>query len=450
MPRPRHALLLSAVLSAGCGDQPVSSLSSALETRLDHDRTGACIAAAVLSDDHTERAVRCTEQGAPRRLDTRTPFEIGSLTKTMTGFLLADRVRAAAFTLDAPLANFAPRDVQVPSFDGAPIRLVHLATHSAGLPRLPSRMGIDDPDDPYATLSAAETWSSLDDVTLTAAPGSAWAYSNFGFMLLSQLMADQSGQSFSELLRARLFAPLGMAAFVITSADDPRIAQGHGASGRAVPHWHVAPDLAGAGGVAASLDDLVRYARAVLGEAPTDTAAALGDAITAQPTPRTGITMGLGWLHGGPGSEQVVFHDGGTGGFSSFVALDLAARRAVLLLSDTSWADLGGLGPLGAHLLDPSAAPLPHARKRATPANDLLAALAGRYTLDELSVTLDVVDGKLRGTVADRTLTFAYDSYGDFYPAELDALLTPVRRADGGYDFDWVQAGSATRAVRLP
>jgi D-alanyl-D-alanine-carboxypeptidase/D-alanyl-D-alanine-endopeptidase len=449
MTRLQTTLLPLATLAIACSD-PASSLPSALDTRLEHDRTGACIAAAVLSDGRTERAIRCSDQGVPRRLDTGTPFEIGSLTKTMTGFLLADRVRAGQLRLDAPLSDFAPSDVRVPSFDREPIRLVHLATHSAGLPRLPSRMEIDDEGDPYRTLTDAQVWSSLGDVELTAAPGSSWDYSNFGFMLLSRVMADASGEGFAELLRARLFAPLGMGAFVITAEDDGRLAAGHGSSGRAVPHWHIATDLAGDGGVAASLDDLVRYARAVLGDAPANTAAALHDATTAQPTPRTGIAMGLGWLRGGPGNESVVFHDGGTGGFSSFVAIDLAARRAVVLLSDTNWTDLGGLGPLGTHLLDPGAAPQPLPRQRATPPAELLSALAGRYALGDVTVTLDVADGKLRGTVDGDSYTLAYDSYGDFYPVDLDALLTPVRRPDGAYDFDWAQGGSVTRAERLP
>jgi hypothetical protein len=145
-----------------------------------------------------------------------------------------------------------------------------------------------------------------------------------------------------------------------------------------------------------------------------------------------------------------VMHPGGTGGFSSFIAFDRAAKRGLVLLSDTSLTEVGGLRRLGMHLLDPS---LPAGTPRTTAAADvkLIDALVGRYRLPfGLGLELRRKGSKLT-IQADGDLEheMEYDSAGEFYPLEFDAVLQPRRRVDGTYTFTWYQLGGIHRAERV-
>jgi hypothetical protein len=143
-------------------------------------------------------------------------------------------------------------------------------------------------------------------------------------------------------------------------------------------------------------------------------------------------------------------HGGGTGGYSSFVAFDRAAKRAAVLLSDTALTDLGGLVTLGLHLLDPSV-PVGAPRTVATADAKLIDALVGRYRL-QIGLGIELRrKGDALTTQADGQPEFemGYDSAGDFYPLQFDGLLRPKRKADGTYTFTWFQLGAALEAERV-
>jgi len=148
-------------------------------------------------------------------------------------------------------------------------------------------------------------------------------------------------------------------------------------------------------------------------------------------------------------------HGGGTGGYSSFVAFDRAAKRGTVLLSDTALTDLGGLVTLGLHLLDPSVS-AGGPRTAATADAKLIDALVGNYRLQSgflmggLGMELRH-KGNALTIQADGQPEFemGYDSAGDFYPLQFDALLRPKRKADGTYAFTWFQRGGTLEAERI-
>lgn len=452
-------LLLPLPFALGC-TAPMSDsvLKATVEERVLGDRTGVCVLAAVVETEAVSRAVVCADASRARPLDTKTALEIGSVSKTMTAALLASLIEDGMLTLDEPLATHLPAGTRVPDFEGAPIRLKHLVTHTSGLPGLPARFPTVAPDDPYAALTAEALLESLGDVRLTQAPGTHWAYSNFGAMLLSYVVARAAHQDLEALLQERLFSALEMSsAFVSSPPPGVQVAQGHLSLGTAASPWHFLVDLAGVGGVKASLDDLVRYVEAQLGRrgdarlaavlATTHAAVDLGSAGAA---PSAGEPeMGMGWIRLRLNGRLIIGHDGGTGGFSSFVAIDLERRRAVVLLMDTALSNLGGLADLGAHLIEPSF-PLEAPRTLATPSPELLASLVGRYQLEGgPEVTLTTRDGALFATPEGQAeLELGFDSHGDFFPLTIEGLLTPA--APGGEPrFIWTQGGVSVPATRL-
>src|SRR5690606_18950302 len=146
--------------------------------------------------------------------------------------------------------------------------------------------------------------------------GGKFEYSNFGSMLVSFVVARRSGLDFEQLLEEKLFTPLRMeSAHVANRPEGLRIAAGHLPGGQETPPWTFAPDLAGVGGVRATLEDMVRYAQAQLGGVE----GRLGEAIAlAQQPIETGADqpMAMNWLLLPVGDRLAHAHDGYTGGFS--------------------------------------------------------------------------------------------------------------------------------------
>ena len=342
------------ILSGGANAMDDNALGDILSQRVLGDSSGVCMAAAVIEGDQVARAWRCADPADSDRIGPDVAFEIGSVTKSMAGILLADLVLRGGASLDDPLASHLPAGTVVPDYAGQPILLRHLVTHTSGLPRLPSRLQISNPGDPYADFDVEQLLGSLQDATLAQAPGEIFEYSNFGTMLLSLLLSREAGMDFEQLLDDRLFTPLGMQhAHVARAPDGLRVAAGHLPDGRETPPWTFDAALTGAGGVRATLDDMVRYVRAQLGGAP----GRLGEAIRLAQQPvatAADQAMGMNWLLLPIGERLVHAHDGGTGGFSSMIAFDLARDRAVVVLADTGLTAQGGVSDVVGHLLDDS------------------------------------------------------------------------------------------------
>jgi hypothetical protein len=213
--------------------------------------------------------------------------------------------------------------------------------------------------------------------------------------------------------------------------------------------WDFPADMAGVGGVRATLPDMVRYLEGQLGTRESAISPAL--ARTQQQVSSVGgHTMGMNWILSAVNGRTIIAHDGGTGGYSSFAAFDRAAKRAVVLLSDTALTSVGGFGTLGPHLLDPSV-PVGAPRIVATADTKLIDALVGVYRLQSgLGMELRHKGNALTIQASGQPeFEMGYDSAGDFYPLRFDALLRPIHKANGTYAFTWFQLGGALQAERI-
>lgn len=435
--------------AAGPGDD----LRAAVEARFLGDRSGACLAAALVGPapgSAPATAFVCADPAGARPLDAHTTFEVGNLSRVMVSALVARMASRGELALDDPLAGFLPKAAKVPDFQGRPITLRHLLDHVSGLPTLPGRLDLEDEADPFAALTPDQLLGSLGDATLEQAPGTRYRASTFGMMLLTYALAQRQGRDFQSLLTRGLFAPLGMAdAHLVRLAPPAPEAQGHASNGRPVKAWNMPPDLAGGGGVRASLADLIRFAQAALGQGPADLTAALAATLAEPPAGSVSPNV-MNWRIIRRDGQVIHLCEGATGGFSSFLAIDPQRRQAVILLSDTALANVGGLEPLGLSLLDP-AFPSPGFPRRAYPPGELLlASLAGHYRLaDGAGMTLASQGGKLTARFGDQTAhPLGFDSAGDFYALDADFLIHPIRSGEG-YAFSLRQGGGHLEAQRL-
>jgi CubicO group peptidase (beta-lactamase class C family) len=447
---PAALALACSLLAAPGARADDAALRAAVEQRLLGDRTGACFAVAVV-EQTISRAFVCADGGDPaRRIGPGRAFEIGSVSKTMLATVLADLIEQGKASLDDPLAAYLPEGTAVPTFEGQPIRLRHLVTHTSGLPAIPAVVMAGNPGNPYAAVDADALLRSLAGTTLTRAPGATFEYSNFGAMLLSLAVSRREGVDFETLLQQRLFAPLGMqGAYVNRPPSGAQPVQGRSPNGVDVPAWTFQTDLAGVGGVRATLEDMVRYVQAEAGLVDTPLAPVITRTHAPVETPAA-APIAMHWMRATLNGRDLLAHEGGTGGFSSFVAFDPVAKRGVVILSDTAVHSLGGLGSLGRHLLDPTV-PNGKPRRLATPPVELRDALVGEYQLaNGMRMTLRAKGDSLEVQVPGQpAFAMAYDDAGEFFPQALDAILAPQRRADGRMGFTWRQGGGAIPATRI-
>jgi D-alanyl-D-alanine-carboxypeptidase/D-alanyl-D-alanine-endopeptidase len=445
-------LFFSAVMFCATPAFAISNddVRTALEQRFKGDRTGACIAAGVIDDGTIATAYYCADPNSQRPYDEHSAFEIGSVTKTMTAALLAEFIARGEVALNDPIAKLLPPGTSVPSFNGREITIAEIVTHTSGLPALPANYRPPDINNPYAGATERDLLDALAATQLTREPGSKWEYSNFAMMVLSYALARRSGKDYETLLRERLLVPLGMnETYVAQRPSHVRLAQGHLSNAMPAAPWDFHPDMAGVGGVRATLPDRLWYLEGQLGTRESPITPALAQT-QEQVANVDGRRMGMNWNLSTRNGHTRISHEGGTGGYSSFAGFDRATKRGVVLLSDTALTSNGGLGSLGFHLLDPSS-PAGVPRVVATADAKLIDALVGKYRLQG-GLGIELRHNGSRLTIqADGQPEFemGYDSAGDFYPLKFDALLRPKRKADGTYTFTWFQLGGVLEAERI-
>lgn len=272
-------------------------------------------------------------KGAP---DADTVYEIGSISKVFTGILLAGMVADGEVRLDQPVAELLPEQTQVPRFGDRAITLVDLSTHTSALPRMPDNFRPKDPSNPYADYSVAQMYDFLSRCKLDRAPGTKYLYSNFGAGLLGHALARRAGKEYEALLRARITKPLGMKSTVVVLTDDlrARLAHGYNTLGLPVANWDI-PTLVGAGGIRSTARDMLTWLRVNF----TDNGAfAAARKVRFEGPP----ALGLGWHVAGDGKTR--WHNGQTGGYHSFAAVNVEKKTAVVVLANTATHEVDRLG----------------------------------------------------------------------------------------------------------
>lgn len=268
-----------------------------------------------------------TEKGNKHTPDGKSLLRLNSITKVFATDVLASLAADGKLRLTDPLQRYAG-DVKVPTSGSHPITLLDLATHSAGLPR---EMEGAPPDvNSRAWPTHADRWKWLPGYKLLWAPGTIASYSNVGFDLLADAMETAGGQSYSELLRARVTAPLGMVdtSFAPTPEQCSRLMVGTGIGGPAACVDTQATD--GSGGLYSTGNDMARWLRHTV-EDPD------GDLVLSHAVyrPRQSLPAAIGFDEAGPMSglslgwvivasegirPMLVAKSGGGVGFMSYVA----------------------------------------------------------------------------------------------------------------------------------
>jgi len=291
----------------------------------------------VLEADGSTRVVHHGSAGpGAQDLGPRSQFRIASITKTFTATLLADMVSRGEVALEDPVAKFLPEHVRVPSRGGREITMVDLATHRSDLPAWPTNLTLRGAN-PLSDYTTEDLYSFLSDHELRGVPGTGYLYSNVGYGLLGHALARAVGMSYRDLLRERIFDPLGMKDTDVAVIGEPgeTMVFGH-IRGEAVPHWFATEALQGAGAAVSSVEDLFRFMKANVGTPENDLERAMRMAqeVRVQDGDR-GAGWGFSWRTGlFPDGKRIRGHGGEAGGFRSRLAFAPDNQVGVVVLAN--------------------------------------------------------------------------------------------------------------------
>ena len=269
--------------------------------------------------------------------DSATIFEIGSISKTFTATLLAIAVGEGKVRLDDPVNKYLPDSIPLLQYNNRVVTLRDLSNHTSAIPRMPSNFQstVVDPKDPYINYSIGNLYAFLKHLQLTREPGKEYEYSNMAVGLLGTILQKIYHRSYEELILKYICNPLGMndTRVSIRKNDSSFFAKGYNANGVYNGPWNLPSSFAGAGAIRSTARDMLKYADANSGKAP----GSLGKAM--QLTHDTTFsdnqaTIGLGWHYIQPGDKKVLFHNGGTGGYRTYLAINTQKKIAVVILSN--------------------------------------------------------------------------------------------------------------------
>jgi D-alanyl-D-alanine-carboxypeptidase/D-alanyl-D-alanine-endopeptidase len=399
--------------------------------------------------------------GKPGDVDADTIFEIGSMTKAFTGTLLADMVRRGEVKLDDPVTKYLPDTVKVPHEGPREITLLDLATHRSGLARMPENFRPADTHDPYVDYTADLLYAYLAEATLDHPIGTAYEYSNLGMGLLGHALARAAKTDYETLVRQRIAKPLKM---TVTSTQDDeanakRRAQGHTVEGVApVPAkawtWRPSSVLVGCGGLRSTAREMLRFVAANAGLVDSPLSAAMKDAQQERfdaGSPKMGI--GLAWHLRKSGDRVLVWHNGATAGFHSFVGFDPKTKTGVVVLCNST----ENIDDIGIHVLDPES-PLKEGSKAVAVSEAKLARLDGHYDLGGAMIDVTHEGSQLYAQVTgqQRFPVFPKSETVFFYrvvPAELefavgaDGTVSELTLHQGGRDIPAKKVAAAAAAA---
>lgn len=316
---------------------PIDSLKYVIEREVANKRSISITAGVIEANKKKVISAGSVDKNKKASPDGNTVYEIGSITKLFTSLLLADMVVKKQLHLDDPISKFLPATVKTPLRNGKEITLRSLATHTSGLPDMPTNLVIDGRSNPFAGYTVKEAYAFLSNYTLNRNVGAKYEYSNYGAALLGHILTIASGSDYETLVKQRICGPLKMrrTGIALNSKQNKNIATGYDRFGKPVVSYLDFDFLEAAAAVRSTVNDLLIFASANLGLTKTILDSVIRLSHTIQDTTgMVNLDVALGWHSLNRYGKQILWHNGQTGGFKSFIGLDKDKKRAIVILSN--------------------------------------------------------------------------------------------------------------------
>ena len=316
----------------------IQAFENQLEKDLKDDNLGGSISAILIKGDHIlwAKAFGYTDQAQSMAADTSTLFRTGSISKSITAFMMMQLVEEGIIERDDPVALYLPEVRALQGYaDVEPITFQHLASHRSGLIREPELRG--------AASGPYEDWenkihASIPATRFQSLPDERYSYSNIGYGILGLALSRAARQPFDRWVEDKIFKPLGMQSsfFQVPEAEIYRLAEGinggifeevdretprleHQGRGYKVPN----------GGIYSTPNDLAKFMMAAMGYIPL-----LKEASHAimQSEGNSEDGYGLGFFVEEKEGMVLISHGGAVAGYTAHFVFDKNSEYGVALM----------------------------------------------------------------------------------------------------------------------
>ena len=277
--------------------------------------------------------------------NNQTIYEIGSITKTFTGTLLAQAILDKKINLDDDIRKYLPEKYPNLEYNGQPILVRHLANHTARLAGLPKDFELKkdyDPKNPYKYYTTDMVLNYLHTIKLDTTPGVKAEYSNYAAGLMGIILEKIYKLSYADLVKKYISDPLSMndTKIDILPKDSVLFAKPYLKDGQLTNYWDIT-GLGAAGAIRSNIVDMLKYTQANMLQNNEALKLAQQPTFTEDDNQSTALYWQLLKSQRG---QQITWHNGGTGGFSTFCGFSKALNVGVVLLANNAGADMRGSG----------------------------------------------------------------------------------------------------------
>jgi D-alanyl-D-alanine-carboxypeptidase/D-alanyl-D-alanine-endopeptidase len=410
---------------------PINSVQETIKThvksRIDNSYSVGTVVAFFENGKETYFTYGYANADKKRAILPKSVFEIGSISKTFTALLLADLVQKKAIRLEDSVEKYLPDSVKIPSFNGRNITFADLATHTSGLPRMPTNIVPKNPENPYIDYGVKELYAFLKTAQLENGMGN-YNYSNVGVGLLGHVLTQISGESYEQLLQNVICNPLKMNE-TSTLNSSSWLTTGH-VDNKPVSHWDF-DIMAGAGAIRSNAKDLMRYLRAELDLSTGALAGAMKQSQQPLYIVDSTLKMALGWHITATANDEIYWHNGGTGGYRAFAGFSQKSNKAIVILNNSTQS----VDDLGMYFFNPSVTIIP-SKKPLTLPKQAMQSFVGTYKIEpklELEITLE--DNQLFAKMTGEAIVSVYpETETKLFCREVNATIDFFRNDKGEFD----------------
>lgn len=300
-----------------------------------------------------------------------TIYEIGSMTKTFTAILTVKLQEEGMLSLDDPITKYLPEFAGT-DFDKNKITLYHLITHTSGIIEIPLR---NYPRNLFATIfrtnkgkvfpprysyDTSTFLTEVSQIKLKNNPGVTFRYSNTGVGIVGKILEHVTNSTYDKLIKDKICNKLEMndTGMKISETQKERLARGYLYTGKEAEPIHI-PAVASAGSLRSTVSDMLKFLKANLELSKTSLSPVLGYCRTTKIKPRINpllrslsrilygvrsTEVGLGWIMSDLDDIRIVWHNGGTEGFSTLMMIDPDKKTGVVVLANHAFRDHHKLG----------------------------------------------------------------------------------------------------------
>ncbi len=344
----KHLLLTISILFYSCGNEEISVASNNQDfekSNITKEQSKLIFEKTKVFPNNTQISIAIIKNGIPKFYgikrgndsiitvnNERNVFEIGSITKIFTSTLLAKLVIENKIGLDENINQYLNFQLK----DNQKIKFIELANHTSGLPRMPTNLNLffADSDNPFEKYDEQKLKEFLiEDLELSTMTNNKSDYSNLGAGLLAYTLSQIESKSYQKLLQENIFSKYEMTKTTTGKIQiEQLLIKGQNPEGKVVPNWNFAI-LSGAGAILSSTEDLSKFAIAQFNNENKE----LELTRIKTSVVNENMDIGLGWhIIKKESGENWIWHNGGTGGYSSSMSIDMNNRNGIIILSNVS------------------------------------------------------------------------------------------------------------------